>query len=363
MDIDIILEPDITPAQLAELAVRAEELGVRAVWSSNYHTAWDGFISLVPAAIATSRIILGPLAISPWEMHPLKMANALLSLNEIAEGRAMIGVGGGGALIGAIGWRAANGKAWPYFHEDGLTRFPDRRVLGVREALDVLKIARSGELCLKYPGKVFDICRPMLMDWAKHDGPLLYSCSSGPMMIRMGAQHADGLQTSDFTPDMMPMLMENVKAGMAKRDEPKKDFRIGNFWAWHIKKDRAASYWEGRRELYVRGGIVGDDTEQVEKFCRDENEAQLVLDNRDEFRNAYIWKTGNIKNIPDELANRLIDGMTSAGDLSDIDYQLERFQQFADAGMTELSLRLHDDPMEALEIIGEHVIPAMRART
>jgi hypothetical protein len=55
--------------------------------------------------------------------------------------------------------------------------------------------------------------------------------------------------------------------------------------------------------------------------------------------------------------------MTSAGDLSDIDYQLERFQQFADAGMTELSLRLHDDPMEGLELIGEHVIPALRART
>ena len=81
MDIDIILEPDITPAQVAELAVRAEELGVRAIWSSNYHTAWDGFISLVPAALATSRIILGPLAVSPWELHPLKMANASLSLN------------------------------------------------------------------------------------------------------------------------------------------------------------------------------------------------------------------------------------------------------------------------------------------
>ena len=60
MDIDIILEPDVTPAQVAELAVEAERLGIRALWSSNYHQHRDGFLSLAPAAAATSKIILGP---------------------------------------------------------------------------------------------------------------------------------------------------------------------------------------------------------------------------------------------------------------------------------------------------------------
>ena len=73
MDIDVIIEPDMTPAQVAEFAVEAERMGVRALWASNYHTNWDPFISLVPAAMATSKIILGVLALSPWEMHPLKM--------------------------------------------------------------------------------------------------------------------------------------------------------------------------------------------------------------------------------------------------------------------------------------------------
>jgi len=365
MDIDIILEPDITPAQLAEIAVRAEELGVRALWSSNYHTMWDGFISLVPAAMATSRIILGPLAVSPWEMHPLKMANAVTSLNEIAKGRGMIAVGGGGALIGAIGWRTgAEAEVWPYRHPEKGTRFPDRRVRAVRETLDVLKIARKGEICMKYPGEVFDIGRPFMMDWAEHDGPLLYSCSSGPMMIRMGAANADGIQLSDYTPDMMPLCMENVHKGFAKRDaetnRPADDFRIGNFWAFHIKKDKEASMWEGRRELYVRGGIVGSEREQIEKFCHDDEETDWVMDHRESFKKAYLWKTGTIDKIPDELGNRLVHGMASAGDLGDIDREVERYQEFAKSGLTELALRLHNDPMEGLEIIGEHVIPALR---
>ena len=88
MDIDIILEADVSPQQMKELAVEAERLGIRALWSSNYHQNWDCFLALAPAAQATSKIILGPLAVCPWEMHPLKMATAILTLNEMANGRA-----------------------------------------------------------------------------------------------------------------------------------------------------------------------------------------------------------------------------------------------------------------------------------
>ena len=82
---------------LDALAVEAEKLGIRALWSSNFHYHYDAFLALAPAASATSKIILGVLAVSPWETHPLKIANAMLTLNEMANGRAMIAVSGGGA--------------------------------------------------------------------------------------------------------------------------------------------------------------------------------------------------------------------------------------------------------------------------
>ena len=112
MDINIILEPDLSPAEFAEVAVEAERLGVRAIWSSNYHMHYDPFLLLAPAATATSRILLGPLAVSPWEMHPLKMANAILTLNEMSSGRAMIAVSGGGGPLGAMGWRSSDDAEW-----------------------------------------------------------------------------------------------------------------------------------------------------------------------------------------------------------------------------------------------------------
>ena len=361
MDIDIIVDASITPQQMSELAVEAERLGIRALWSSSYHQFWDPFLVLAPAAAATSKILLGPLAISPWERHPLLLANATLSLNELAGGRAMVAVGGGGGVLGAIGWKAdPDGPAWPGYDPVKQIRRPDRRVRGVREGLEVILLARSGELVMGYPGEVFDINRPFRMNWASSSGPLVYGACSGPMMIRMGARVADGVQFSDFTMPMLPAAMENVRIGLAKRDQPAKDFRVGNFWAWHIRKDRDTAFWEARRELILRGAVIGKDVEELRRHCHDDDEVQLILDNWKNFLKAWWTRSGQIDGVPEELVERLIAGMSSTGDLSDLDREIERYRQFASAGLTELALRVHDEPMESLKIIGERVVPALR---
>jgi 5,10-methylenetetrahydromethanopterin reductase len=361
VDIDIILEPDLSPAQIAELAVAAEKIGIRAVWSSNYHQHWDCFLALAPAVAATSKILLGPLAISPWEMHPLKMANAVLTLNEMSNGRAIVAVGGGGGVLGAIGWRTrAGGEAWPGYHPVKKTKQPDRRVLGVRECIEVLNQARTGEFSKGYDGDMFVIGRPYIMDWAKSSPPLVYSCSSGPQMIRMGARVADALQLSDYTVDMMPEAIENVQAGIAKRDEPLDDFRVGNFWAWHIKPDKEASMYEARRELIWRGAVIGKEEEVLQKFLHGDDELDIVMENWNNFRKASWTRSGVIDGVPEDIVNRLIAGLSSAGDMTSLESELERFRQFKAAGLTELSLRLHDEPMEALQMIGEHVLPAVQ---
>ena len=50
--IDIILEPDVTPAQITELGLQAEGHGINRIWVQNYSAARDCFMSLVPLALA-----------------------------------------------------------------------------------------------------------------------------------------------------------------------------------------------------------------------------------------------------------------------------------------------------------------------
>ena len=151
MEVDIILEPDLGPAQLVELATAAEKYGIRALWSSNYFAHWDPFISLVPVAQATKRLKIGALAVSPFEMHPLKIANALLSLNELSGGRAMAAIGAGEGNLDAMA-----------LHK------PQKIVVAVREALEIVigaghkKLAKDG-----YKGEEFNVTYPCAYDWLK----------------------------------------------------------------------------------------------------------------------------------------------------------------------------------------------------
>jgi hypothetical protein len=177
----------------------------------------------------------------------------------------------------------------------------------------------------------------------------------GPQMLRMGARVADGVQVGDVVPGRMPEVMADLDAGLAKRAYPADDFRIGNFWAWHIKKDREQSMHEARRKLFARAEVIpphiGLD------HLLDADEAQLVRDNFRNFLMADVDGSGEIKGVPPELVQRLIDEVSSAGDFDDIDREIERYREFERAGLTDLAIRVFDEPMAALQTISQHVIP------
>jgi 5,10-methylenetetrahydromethanopterin reductase len=341
MQIDIILEPDLSPAQVAELAVAAEKHGFRTLWHSNYHQNPDAFVALVPAALATSRIRLGVLAVSPYEMHPLKIANALLTLNEISKGRAVAAIGGGGSVMGATGTKM-DPKA-------------QRMLRGVREAVEIVQAVCSGKLVQGYQGELYKLTRPLKSTWAKAPKPMVFTCSTGDKMLELAGRIADGTQMSDVTPEKIDHHMEHLRKGLAARKAPATDFRIGNFWAWHIKDDVAKSMYEARRELVFRGELLPPKYDMLPYVTPEER--QLVIDKWMNFAKAFWTRSGVIEDVPESIVERLIAACSSAGGLDAVDAQIERFRAFEKAGLTELSIRLFDEPMAGLEILAKHVLP------
>lgn len=340
MDIDIILEPDLTPEQITELGQAAEGYGIRALWTSNYFAHWDPFISLVPLAQRTERLRMGPLAVSPFEMHPLKIANGLLTLNEMCNGRAQIAIGAGEGNLDAMGLKK-----------------PKKIVLAIREALEIVMAAANGNLKDGYDGEIFDVNYPCAYDWLTATPPKVYMTAYRYMMMRMGGRVADGVFVGCTPPEIMAPAMENVRTGIGRRDVPPDDFRVNTFWAWHIKEDRDAAYRESRRELAWRGRKL--DPELLVNWLTEE-EAKFVQDNFEAYVNAYFDRSGIVEGVPDDINDRLMHGMTSTGGLEDLDREIERFRVFRDNGLTEIALRLHEDPMDALQIIGERVVPELR---
>jgi alkanesulfonate monooxygenase SsuD/methylene tetrahydromethanopterin reductase-like flavin-dependent oxidoreductase (luciferase family) len=341
MQIDIILEPDLPPSQVTELAVAAENYGFRTLWHSNYHQNPDAFMMLVPAALATKRIGLGVLAVSPYEIQPLKIGNALLTLNEFSRGRAVVAIGGGGSVMGACGIKL-DPKAL-------------RMVRGVREAVQITQAVVSGKFTPGYKGEVFQVSRPFKHSWKKAPTAKVFTCSTGFKMLEMAGKYADGTQMSDVTPEKIGHHMEHLRTGLAARATPAADFRIGNFWAWHIKQDREKSLYEARRELVFRGELLPPQYDMLPYVTPEER--QLCIDKWQNFAKAFWTRSGVIEDVPASIVDRLIAACSSAGGLDDIPAQIERFRTFERAGLTELSIRLFDEPMAGLKILAEHVLP------
>ena len=339
MDIDIILEPDLTPEQITELGLAAEGYGIRALWTSNYFAHWDPFISLVPLAQNTDRLLMGPLAVSPFEMHPLKIANGLLTLNEMCNGRAQVAIGAGEGNLDAMDLKK-----------------PKKIVLAIREALEIVLAAAHGNLQGGYDGEIFNVNLPCAYDWLKAAPPKVYMTAYRFMMMRMGGRVADGVFVGCTPPELMEPAMENVRTGIGRRDATPEDFRVNTFWAWHIKEDRDAAYRESRRELAWRGRKL--DPDLLVNWVTEE-EAKFVQDNFQAYVDAYFDRSGIVKGVPDDINDRLMHGMTSTGGLEDLDREIERFRVFQQNGLTEIALRLHEDPMAALHVIGERVVPAL----
>ena len=337
MKIDIILEPDLTPEEICDLGLLAESYGVDSVWTSNYFAHWDPFISLTQLANQSRKIKLGILAVSPFEMHPLKIANSLLTLNEISQGRAQIAVGAGEGNLTAMNLDT-----------------PKKIVLAVREALEIINKACCNDLKKGYEGEIFSVSLPCDYGWAKQKKPIVYGTAYRHMMMRMEGRVADGVYIGATPPEVLEEAIDNIQIGKEKRLDGNENILINSFWAWHIKSDKEEAYKESRRELAWRARKL--EKSLLQHYFSDD-ECEEIAAKFESFVDAYFDRSGNIKDIDIEIANKLCRVFTSTGDLSDLGSEITRFKQFEKMGQTHLSLRLHDDPKAALDIIGTEVLP------
>ena len=338
MRIDLIIEPDKSADEVIALGQLAESLGFGAVWMPNKPDGKDPFTIFGVLAQNTSKIKMGPIAISPFELHPLKMAASLLTLNELSDGRATIVIGGGGGTMEAMGVE------------------PKKRLTAVKECVEILKMASQGAV-MNYDGDIFPLRSPRNAGstWVKAKPPQIYVGANKEKMIRLSARSADGILMSDIPMPILADLANIAHDALREVGKSEADFPINNFFAWHVKKDKDAAVREARRWLALRGMRR---TEYLAPFLNAED-LELVRTNLMAFVNAWRNNTHIIEGIPDRIVNALVDGLTLCGDFDGLDRIIDELKEFERKGLTEIALRIYDDPVGSIRLIGERVIPAL----
>lgn len=342
MKIDIILEPD-SPERFAELGRLAEGCGIGAVWTANHMGARDPFMCFMPLAQSSESVRMGPVAVSPVELHPLKICNQLLTLNEYSDGRANIVIGGGGGTIIAMGLKPGRREMVP------------RMVGHVADCIGFLKLAARGER-VDWDGDFFSVSgyEP---NWVRHAPPLVYVGASKPQMLRMAARIADGVMMSDVPLQRIDEAVAALGGGLAAAGREPSAFRTSNLYSWHVKADRAEAMREARAKLFVRGML---EHWYISPFL-EPHECELVEARFDAFAKAYASNSPEIEGVPDDIVERLVEHLTFTGDLNDVERLTEKLVGFRDAGLNEFGIRLYDRPEDAIRLLGERVIPALAA--
>jgi 5,10-methylenetetrahydromethanopterin reductase len=335
MKIEVILDTRARAADLAELGRIAERHGIGGVWVSSLNDSRDAFTNFAPLALATSGVRMGPIAINPFDTHPLKIAAGLLTLNEIARGRARIVIGGGGEALQALGIR------------------PARRVRAVAECVEIVKAASTGQ-AVNYEGQIYQV-RNCRFGWIEATAPPVYVGAGQEQMLRMAARAADGIMMSDMPPGPARRTLAMLDGFLAGHGKSRPEFWTSVFTAWHVYPEAAAARREAKRWLLLRGIFR---PWLLAEFL-DEADRKLVLASQPAFLRAFMAGSHEVEGVPDPVLDALVDHVTICGATDQLQPVIAKLRHLQDAGLGSVALRLYADPAASIRLIGERIVPEL----
>lgn len=170
-----LLIPNSLPAgTVTRVALLAEELQVDQFWVPDERFYRDVYSVLSACAIQTSKITLGPCVTDPYSRHPALTAAAIATLDELSNGRAILGIGAG-----------VSG-----FAEMGIARPKPTRA--IKEAVELVTRLHASEL-VSFQGEIVSFQNGKLGVKPIQKRIPVYVASNGPMGQRVGAELADGV--------------------------------------------------------------------------------------------------------------------------------------------------------------------------
>ncbi len=157
-------------AEVVAAIQAADDAGISEVWLGDEGpSGWDPFVVAATSLVATSRVRIGIGIANPVNRHASVLATAAITLDSLARGRVLLGLGTGGSLpLNPFGLRPA-------------------RVADVEGALQLIRAVRQGMSTDEYRAPDEPIAAPSLP---------VYIGGRGPRLNTLASTLADGVMLS-----------------------------------------------------------------------------------------------------------------------------------------------------------------------
>lgn len=329
-----LLLGDLDTRRAVELTQYADSLGIPSVWITDEPFFRGAMPTAGACAQATTRIRIGIGIVNPYDHPPVWMAMEAAALNELAEGRAILGIG--------ASWEPPIAKQGIPF------KIP---LSAVRDSVAIVRALLAGERCT-YAGRKFKIDDIKLDFTPAFPQIPIYIASMFPVSLEQTGRIADGVILSVLCPvAYVRNAVRLIRRGAQEAGRSLEGFDVVQYFPMCVSDDgqSAKDIIKEKLAFYIVHSY-GPDPEHWRPVA-ELGEFDLAL-----FADLYerLKAGGDPRRvIPDELV-----GMFAvAGTPREC---LDVLAGYKAAGLTEAVATIPDtvDSAEQLRLIAKHLVPA-----
>jgi len=196
-----------TTGQVVEFAKRAERFGFHSAWFAEDYFLRDAITMMSAAAVGTKRVLLGTGVITPFTRDPVLIAETLATIDEMSNGRALLGIGTGVASL-----------------VNRMTGKVEKPLAAIEESCHIIReLLRGTEL--NFQGSVFQANAVKLgtNPYSDMQGTFkpkrreipIYLAAKRPRMLQLAGRIGDGLLLGAGIPPayVRSIVRDNIKLG------------------------------------------------------------------------------------------------------------------------------------------------------
>lgn len=199
-------------------ALQAEKGGFTNLWITDHFNNRNVYVTLTASALYTSKIMFGPGVTNPYLVNPVFTAQAVVSLNEMAPGRVVLGIGAGDkTTLDCVGVEMR------------------KPLSAVEEAVDIFRKITSGESVV-YEGKAFKIAGARFFFKPKGRIPV-YIGAQGPKMLALAGRIGDGVLINACHPKDVEYAVNCVKDGVHAAGKDFSEVDVAAYTSFSVHED------------------------------------------------------------------------------------------------------------------------------
>jgi len=315
-----MIEPRLPGA--VEFAVAAERLGVDSVWIPEVW-GYDALTGLAYLAAKTTTLRLGTFVVQLGSRSPAMLATSALSLQELSDGRFLLGIGTSGPRV-MEGWHGVRFR---------------KPVETTRETIEIVRIVSRGER-LEHPGEIYPLPLPdssgaALMPLVRPRHVPVYVAAMGPRNLRLTGAMADGWLGNAFMPEAAEVFLGPLREGAERAGRSLTDIDLVAPVAVEFHDDDASAAAAARKHADGYAFTIGAMGAGGRNFY---NDAFTRLGYGEQVAAvAELWQTGRRDEaraaVPVDLG-RLTNFVGTQQDIT------TRVQKYRAAGITTLLAKL-----------------------